>query len=62
MVTTFDLSEVFEIVDHSLVLDDTHVLLFPPTSWASHSHLGLFLIGSLDSFAVPQGTILPLVN
>lgn len=59
MVTIFDLSKVFEIVDHNLLFEtrltlgfnDKHILDFPPTSWAvtSHSHFRLFLIGSYDS-------------
>lgn len=71
MVTILDLSEVSEIVDHSLLLetlfpfgfDDKHILDFPPASWAvTYSHFRLFLIGSYDSFVVSQGTTLPLVN
>lgn len=71
MVTIFDLSKVFETVEQSLFLetllpfgfDDKHILDFPPTSWAMTSlHFRLFLTDFHDSFAAPQGTILPFVK
>lgn len=72
MVTISYLAEIFEIVDHRLLLetllpfglDDKHILDFPPASWAvtSLSHFRGPLIGLYDSFVIHQGTILPLVK